>query len=302
ATDQTVARAYAKILHSITGEQPVVVLSDDASASERIEKFSSSTRRWMVAVRMVSEGVDVPRLAVGVYATSSSTPLFFAQAIGRFVRARRRGEAASVFLPNVPVLMALAGEMERQRDHALDRKSKDEDGLDDSLLESANREEEVSDALTQEFSYQAISSLAHFDRVVFEGKEFGQLAEPGTPEEEEFIGLPGLLEPEHVHELLMQRQARQSRLRKAREASMPPEATTTLPAPLRCTPSSAGCAGVRRWPKPRWRSCSHASTSCANACAPDRGEPTSVHRMRGASGIRKAINPRSGAVLGCAAR
>jgi superfamily II DNA or RNA helicase len=55
----------------------------------------------MVAVRMVSEGVDVPRLAVGVYATSSSTPLFFAQAIGRFVRARRRGEAASVFLPNV---------------------------------------------------------------------------------------------------------------------------------------------------------------------------------------------------------
>src|SRR5690606_7563326 len=213
ATDQTVARAYAKILHSITGEQPVVVLSDDASASERIEKFSSSTRRWMVAVRMVSEGVDVPRLAVGVYATSSSTPLFFAQAIGRFVRARRRGEAASVFLPNVPVLMTLAGEMERQRDHALDRKAKDEDGHDDSLLESAYREDEASDALTQEFSYQAISSLAHFDRVEFEGKDFGQLAEPGTPEEEEFIGLPGLLEPESVHELLMQRQARQSRLR-----------------------------------------------------------------------------------------
>ncbi|MFC7790393.1 DEAD/DEAH box helicase [Microbacterium sp. MAHUQ-60] len=235
ATDQTVARAYVKILHSITGEQPVVVLSDDASASERIEQFSSSTRRWMVAVRMVSEGVDVPRLAVGVYATSSSTPLFFAQAIGRFVRARRRGEAASVFLPNVPVLMTLAGEMERQRDHALDRKAKDEDGLDDSLLESANREDEASDALTQEFSYQAISSLAHFDRVVFEGKDFGQLAEPGTPEEEEFIGLPGLLEPESVHELLMQRQARQSRLREAREASTPPEATSTLPAPLHRT-------------------------------------------------------------------
>lgn len=235
ATDQTVARAYAKILHSLTGEHPTVVLSDDASASERIEKFSANDRRWMVAVRMVSEGVDVPRLAVGVYATSSSTPLFFAQAIGRFVRARRRGEAASVFLPNVPVLMSLANEMERQRDHALDRQSKDDDGLDDSLLESANREDEASDALTQEFSYQAISSLAHFDRVVFEGKEFGQLAEPGTPEEEEFIGLPGLLEPEHVHELLMQRQARQSRLREAREASTPPEATTTLPAPLHRT-------------------------------------------------------------------
>lgn len=53
----------------------------------------------MVAVRMVSEGVDVPRLAVGVYATATATPLFFAQAVGRFVRARKRGEVASVFLP-----------------------------------------------------------------------------------------------------------------------------------------------------------------------------------------------------------
>ena len=52
----------------------------------------------MVAVRMVSEGVDVPRLSVGVYATNASTPLFFAQAIGRFVRARKRGETATVFI------------------------------------------------------------------------------------------------------------------------------------------------------------------------------------------------------------
>lgn len=235
ATDQTAARAYAVLLRELTGERPTVVLSDEAEASRRIEQFAGNTSRWMVAVRMVSEGVDVPRLAVGVYATSASTPLFFAQAIGRFVRARRRGEAASVFLPNVPVLMALANEIERQRDHALDRQDRDDDGLDDSLLESANREDEASDALTQEFSYQAISSVAHFDRVVFEGSEFGQLAEPGTPEEEEFIGLPGLLEPEHVHDLLMQRQVRQSRLREAREASAPVGATTTLPAPLHRT-------------------------------------------------------------------
>ena len=69
---------------------------------QRIEAFAEGDQRWMVAVRMVSEGVDVPRLAVGVYATSTSTPLFFAQAVGRFVRARRRGETASVFLPSVP--------------------------------------------------------------------------------------------------------------------------------------------------------------------------------------------------------
>lgn len=218
ATDQTAARAYAAILREITGEAPTVVLSDDKTASGRIEEFGHATTRWMVAVRMVSEGVDVPRLAVGVYATSASTPLFFAQAIGRFVRARRRGEAASVFLPNVPVLLSLAGEMERERDHALDRESGDDDGLEDTLLAEAEREDRASDDLEQEFSYQALGSVAHFDRVLYDGREFGQLAVPGTPEEEEFLGLPGLLEPEHVHELLMQRQARQTRHRKAREA------------------------------------------------------------------------------------
>lgn len=243
ATDQTAARAYAEILHRITGEQPTVVLSDDKDASSNIEVFSASTSRWMVAVRMVSEGVDVPRLAVGVYATSSSTPLFFAQAIGRFVRARRRGETASVFLPNVPVLLGLASEMERQRDHALDREAGDDDGLEDTLLADAEREDKASDDLVEngEFSYQALGSVAHFDRVMFDGAEFGSLAVPGTPEEEEFLGIPGLLEPEHVHELLMQRQSRQTRHRHSREAreqaaGTPAEAegdaASTLPEPL----------------------------------------------------------------------
>ncbi|GAA1061542.1 DEAD/DEAH box helicase [Agromyces bracchium] len=213
ATDQSTARAYAEILERVCGEKVTVVLSDEKEASGRIEEFSEGTSRWMVAVRMVSEGVDVPRLAVGVYATSSSTPLFFAQAIGRFVRARRRGETASVFLPNVPVLMALAGELERQRDHALDRRSGDDDdpGLDDGLLEAANREEKGSDELQDEFTWQALGSDATFDRVVFDGTDFGTFAEPGSDEELDFIGIPGILEPEQVHELLRHRQARQAR-------------------------------------------------------------------------------------------
>ncbi|WP_019179243.1 DEAD/DEAH box helicase [Microbacterium yannicii] len=236
ATDQTAARAYASILQGITGEATTIVLSDEAEASSRIETFSKADTRWMVAVRMVSEGVDVPRLAVGVYATSASTPLFFAQAIGRFVRARRRGETASVFLPNVPQLLALANEMERQRDHALDRESDgDEWNAEEDLMDAAKREDKASDALTEEFTYQALGSAAHFDRVLYDGKEFGQLAVPGTPEEEEFLGLPGLLEPEHVHDLLMQRQARQSRHRKAREAQAPPQEAPEVPQALHRT-------------------------------------------------------------------
>lgn len=187
----------------------------------------------MVAVRMVSEGVDVPRLAVGVYATNSSTPLFFAQAIGRFVRARRRGETASVFLPSVPRLMALASRLELERDHALDRESTGEDGLfapEDAMVAEANREDRASAELQQEFTWSALGSEATFDKAIYNGDEYGQLAVPGTPEEHDFIGIPGLLEPEQVSELLRHRQRRQAQ--RLRDRPRSDASAATAPQPL----------------------------------------------------------------------
>ncbi|MCU1545092.1 MAG: hypothetical protein JWP30_192 [Homoserinimonas sp.] len=213
ATDHYAARAYAQILQSITGEKPTIVLSDEKAASDRIAEFSTGTSRWMVAVRMVSEGVDVPRLGVGVYATSASTPLFFAQAIGRFVRTRRRGETASIFLPSVPSLMALAATLELERDHALDREDRDgleEIILDDDAMDDANRTESAS-ADADLFDFKPLASEAAFDRVLYDGGEFGFAAEVDSLEELDFIGIPGLLEPEQVRDLLRARQARQSR-------------------------------------------------------------------------------------------
>ncbi|PSL39556.1 superfamily II DNA or RNA helicase [Labedella gwakjiensis] len=228
ATDHFAAKGYAAILERLTGEAPTVVLSDDAEASAKIDSFSEGTGRWLVAVRMVSEGVDVPRLSVGVYATSASTPLFFAQAIGRFVRARRRGETASVFLPNVPQLMNLAAELERVRDHALDRRQDpnaegDLWNPEDAMMGEANRSDKASDSLMGEFSFEAIASDATFDRVVFDGDEFGSYAVPGTEEELDFIGIPGILEPDQVHELLTQRHQRQARRIDGKRKQAPPE-------------------------------------------------------------------------------
>ena len=142
ASDQKAARAYAAVLTKLTGETPTVVLSDDPGSSARISEFSAGTGRWLVAVRMVSEGVDVPRLAVGVYATSASTPLFFAQAIGRYVRSRQPGETASIFLPSVPTLLDLASQMEAQRDHVLGKPHREEQGFDDEALADAAAEED----------------------------------------------------------------------------------------------------------------------------------------------------------------
>jgi superfamily II DNA or RNA helicase len=206
ANDHADARAYAGLLRGLTGKRPVVVLSDDPAASKKITQFSASDDRWMVAVRMVSEGVDIPRLAVGVYATSVSTALFFAQAIGRFVRARRRGETASVFVPSVPVLLGFAAELEAERDHVLRAVSAtpEEDELAEAL-----RERDTQDRLDDEPAFEALNASAHFDRVLYDGGEFGTATAAGSPEEEDFLGLPGLLDPEQVRVLLRRRQAAQ---------------------------------------------------------------------------------------------
>ena len=224
ASNQIHARAYACVLASITGQKPTVVLSDDPGSSKRIEAFAEGDGRWMVAVRMVSEGVDVPRLAVGVYATATSTPLFFAQAVGRFVRARRRGELATVFLPTVPIVRAHASALERQRDHGLGRPA--EQGLweeTDELLAAANRTENAADEL--EGTFEALTSEATFDHVLFESQQFGMHALPTSADEADYLGLPGLLETDQIAQLLRERQRRQvSRHdRTERRDKVPPE-------------------------------------------------------------------------------
>ena len=225
ATDQDSARAYAALLAKLSGEKPTVVLSDEKGSSKRIADFAGSDKRWMVAVRMVSEGVDVPRLAVGVYATTTSTPLFFAQAVGRFVRSRSRGETASIFLPSVPSLLGFASEMEVERDHALGRAISNEDDVfaaEADLLAQAQAEEGASDEL-EHLPFEALGSHATFDRVLYDGGEFGHAGEVhvGSEEEMDFLGIPGLLDPQQVRELLHQRQSDRAKSQKAARSAAP---------------------------------------------------------------------------------
>lgn len=215
ATDTQTARAYAKLLKQISSTPVSVILSDDPGSSDRIEEFSKSTDEWMVAVRMVSEGVDVPRLAVGVYATSASTPLFFAQAIGRFVRSRMPGETASVFLPSVPVLLGLAENMEKERNHVLgEEKGPDKEGWDDELLAEANTKKSEPDML--EPSYEALGAEAEFSGLLFNGSQFntGDITEDVDAD---FLGIPGLLDADQVKDLLRKKQSEELDRREAEE-------------------------------------------------------------------------------------
>ncbi|HHT60398.1 DEAD/DEAH box helicase [Corynebacterium stationis] len=213
ATDTATARAYAKILKELSSTPVSVILSDEPGSSERIQEFSDSRDEWMVAVRMVSEGVDVPRLAVGVYATSASTPLFFAQAIGRFVRSRMPGETASVFLPSVPRLLGLAENMEKSRDHVLGKPDREDDGWDEDLVAQANKEQTEPDL---EPSYESIGAEAEFSSLIYDGSQFNTAA-LDSDEDADFLGIPGLLDADQVKDLLRKKQAEEMDARAAKE-------------------------------------------------------------------------------------
>ncbi len=209
ASDQDDARAYADVVKRLTGEQPMLILSDDPKASKKIEEFRTSTKRIAVCVRMISEGVDVPRAACLAWMTSYRTPLFFAQAVGRVVRARGVHESATVFLPAVRPLLTLAAEMEVDRNFVLAPPPKNVD--DDQILDMPALEPREKDAGGE---FETLDSQAEFAHVLHSGRAV--TAEPtgwspvtgdtgDTAEDEAYLGLPGLLTAEQTAAVLSRR-------------------------------------------------------------------------------------------------
>jgi superfamily II DNA or RNA helicase len=113
AVDQRHAYACADVIRRVTGESPPVVVSDNKTAERDLVAFRDGASRWAVAVKMVSEGVDIPRLMVAAYASNVTSTLFFRQFVGRFVRVRQpgAGEIASIFVPRDIRLVKEAAEI-----------------------------------------------------------------------------------------------------------------------------------------------------------------------------------------------
>jgi superfamily II DNA or RNA helicase len=141
AADSTHARRIAALLREATGQRALVVLHTEPRAAEKLAAFTSARDPWIVAVNMVSEGVDIPRLRVGVYATAAKTPLVFRQIVGRFVRTipHRPAQPSWLYIPADPVLRDHAAAVQQELRHAL-RSADDEDGLELDLSERARSE------------------------------------------------------------------------------------------------------------------------------------------------------------------
>jgi superfamily II DNA or RNA helicase len=203
AIDKEHAERLAARLARITGSPPAIVTSDAADASDRIQRFAAGAGSWLVSVLMVSEGVDVPRLRVGVYATSARTELFFRQVVGRFIRRTPapREQMSHLFLPSDPALKRLAAQIEEERNHALE--------LEPAGEEAAERAEPTA----SDDAFRALWSSAQRDEDVLQTTQPGEalqlFAEPAPPAPAAFTTTEPA--PESAHE-------RRERLREERRA------------------------------------------------------------------------------------
>jgi superfamily II DNA or RNA helicase len=137
AVDQEHARGVADLMRRRLGVRPALAVSEDAASSARIAAFTRGTEPWIVAVRMISEGVDIPRLRVGVFATTTTTELFFRQAVGRLVRHTRGlgSQTSHMFIPDDPRLRAHALAIAEERRHCLARREAAEGEDEEPALE-----------------------------------------------------------------------------------------------------------------------------------------------------------------------
>ena len=135
ATDRNEARNFERALAEVTGEKATVVISGDPLVANGIDEFRRSNRRWVIAVKMINEGVDIPRLRVLVYATICQTELHFLQAMGRITRAGGDDDKylAYAFLPHRKEFLEYAAAMRKERDDAVARIAASRGGADEPL-------------------------------------------------------------------------------------------------------------------------------------------------------------------------
>ncbi|MDP2292566.1 MAG: DEAD/DEAH box helicase family protein [Actinomycetota bacterium] len=195
--DQDHARDIVRFIRNRFHVEADVVVSDDPDASGKIAAFAKSSRPWLVAVRMVSEGVDIPRLRVGVYASTVVTELFFRQAVGRFVRWTRGvpSQKAYVYLPDDPRLRQHAFQIAEARRHVLKPPAdRDDEFSQEDLEREAMRE---LDLLPEQLSLFSVLSSTATGMSVHAFTEDGITHfddEPEIPEPDESVALDDALD------------------------------------------------------------------------------------------------------------
>lgn len=114
------AKAYVDLIHR-WGVDAELVHSETDDPQRTLAAFRDGDRPWLVSVKMVTEGVDIPRLEVLLYASKALTALAIRQGVGRPIRKRTRSDnaVAQIVFPHTVTFRTIADEIDQERRHAL---------------------------------------------------------------------------------------------------------------------------------------------------------------------------------------
>jgi len=169
AIDKAHADNLARLVQKLTGTIPTVVYSDNPigedneswqKPSDKIKKFKKSNRPWIVAVRMVSEGVDIPRLRVLVIATNYTTDLSFYQMVGRICRGN---DWAYCYMPSDKRMVANAQRILEARRHVLNAQEEEPVGPGGDI--------DPLPRTPSSYEYRDVENV-RLDRALVNGKEY----------------------------------------------------------------------------------------------------------------------------------
>ena len=132
----------AEIVYSsknVHGVAEIIEAFTDNNHWEDPHKRSS----WIVAVDMISEGVDIPNLTHLVYATNKKTVMYFLQSIGRVIRmSKAEGmktlDEAWIFFPSDPSLKKVIQTLLSQIDPPMVLNDPDSDSDNDEMVLDVN--------------------------------------------------------------------------------------------------------------------------------------------------------------------
>jgi hypothetical protein len=217
AMNQDHARFIAGLMQRRLGVAPEIVVSDLDDASRRIGTFARSRDPWIVAVHMISEGVDIPRLRVGVFASNVVTEMYFRQFCGRFVRTsgQRHDGEAFVYVPDDARIRALAAQITVDVRAALRNRTEIPDDV------AAVTQAQLGDRAGVDGSYASIHAVATESYTLDFGPLFNPAAFEAAPPEPPAVAP----EPPVVHDGLTHVE-RKARLRRDVQALVARVSTT----------------------------------------------------------------------------
>ena len=107
-------KQIAQKVRQYTGQEVMVVTHNDRNAQGKIDQFRNGTLPYLVAVNMISEGVDIPRLRAVGFMRYIRSEMMFRQIVGRTLRMTddEDGTAAMGFMPKFDLMTQFARNME----------------------------------------------------------------------------------------------------------------------------------------------------------------------------------------------